>query len=533
MDKRTDIWAFGCVLYEMLSGRRAFGGADVSDTLVAVLTSEPEWGALPLAVPGSIRTLMRRCLSKDRQRRLDSAADARLEIEEVLTSPAPDASIRAGAPRWRPPFWRTALVAGVVVLVGLGAGYAGWTLKPAAPRAVTRFALTLPAGDGWNNPAGRHLLALSPDGTRVAYAANNRLYLQSLDQLEAVPATPVGSTFRGARSPSFSPDSRWVVFWEEGQIKKVSVSGGAPVTVCAFENLAGMTWGTDNTILIGRGSEGIWRVSGNGGTPEPVIAVDAGQRAHGPQLLPDSRTVLFTLGKTANWNEADIVVQSLDGGARRTLITGGTDGRYLPTGHLVYAFGATVMAVSFDPASLTIKGRPVPLLEGLWQTPTATAVGGAAHFALSSEGTLAYISSAGVTAARRTLVWVDRQGREERFEEAPPRAYIYMRLAPDGTRLALDIQDDDGDRNVWVLELPRGPLTQLTFEPTSDRQPVWTPNGERLIFSSDRTGLANLVWQAASRPGTAEPLIPRQERSMFAQTMSPDGLQSGSARDYG
>ena len=239
------------------------------------------------------------------------------------------------APPPRARLFRSAIAAGAVVLVGLAAGYGGWTLRPEAPRIVTRFALTL--GDVLGGP-GFHMVALSPDGRRLVYAASTGLYLRAFDKLDAAPIAGLqGAT--PARSPFFSPDGQWVGFWQDGQLKKVSVSGGAPVTICTIQSAPlGVTWAADNTILIGQGPGGIWRVSGDGGTPEPIVMIDAGQRAHGPQLLPDGRSVLFTLARNARTvDEAEIVVQSLESGTRKTLITGGTDARYVASGHLVYA----------------------------------------------------------------------------------------------------------------------------------------------------------------------------------------------------
>jgi serine/threonine-protein kinase len=521
-DKRSDVWAFGCVLYEMLTGTRAFAAEDVSETLALVLTKEPDWTRLPPRTPAPIRRLSRRCLNKDRKRRLDSAAVARLEIDDALMSPAPDAPTFA-TPAARVPLWRSAMPAAVVVIVGLAAGYVGWTLKPAPPREITRFAIAL--AEGHKFTPGRRWVALSPDGTRLAYTANNHLYLRALDQLDAVPiAGDEGPALASPRVPFFSPDGQWVGFWHASQLKKVSVSGGAPVTLCAWGGRGGppygATWAADNTILVGDGVRGIWRVSGNGGTPERIIQVDAGQRVSGPQLLPNGRTVLFTLAQTASWDEAQIVVQSLDNGTRHTLVTGGTDGRYLPTGHLVYAFGGTVLAVPFDPTSRSIRGGPVPVVEGVWRQ--GGALNADAQFAVSSAGTLAYVPPPSVTAVRRTLVWVDRQGREETIA-AEPRSYMHPRLAPDGTRLALEIQDDNQNRDIWVWDFRRGTLTPVTSDPTAEREPVWTPDGQRLIFSSWRNGVISLFWQAANGTGTAERLIELNRQSSTLPTISPDG----------
>jgi serine/threonine-protein kinase len=522
-DRRSDLWAFGCLLYEMLTGMRAFAAEDLSLTLAYVLTREPDWTRLPLETPTSIRRLSRRCLDKDRKRRLDSAAAARLEIDDALMSSTPDGPTTFAKPTPRVPLWRSVMPAVAVVIIGLAAVYGAWRLKPKAHREITRFTIDL--AEGHRFTLGRRWVALSPDGTRLAYTANNRLYLRALDQLDAVQiAGDDGPALASPRGPFFSPDGQWVGYWHASQLKKVSVSGGAPVTVCAWSGRGGppygATWAADNTILLGSGATGIWRVSGNGGTPEPIITVDAGQQVSGPQLLPDGRTVLFTLAHTASWDEAQIVVQSLDNGTRRTLVTGGTDGRYLPTGHLVYSFRAKMLAVPFNPTSQSIRGAPVPVVEGVWRQ------GGAlnfdAQFAVSSSGTLAYIPPPILTAVRRTLVWVDRHGREEAIA-AEPRSYVNPRLAPDGSRLALEIQDDNQNRDIWVWDLRRRTLTPVTSDPTAEREPVWTPDGQRLIFSSWRTGVLSLFSQPANGTGTAELLCELNRQSSAIPTISPDG----------
>ncbi len=516
-DKRSDVWAFGCVLYEMLTGRRTFEGEDVSDTLAAVLRGEPDWRVLPADVPPSIRTLLTACLAKDRRRRIGDMSAALFVIDhQAALAPALDALQHGAA--LRKPLWRTAIPVAAVILVGLAAGYSAWKLKPAPPHAVTRFAIA-PADTMGRVDVFAGSVALSPDGTRFAYAANNRLYLGAFNQLEAAPIAGIESTgLSSAKSPFFSPDSQWLGFWEASQIKKISVSGGAPVTVSAVvPTPLGITWASDNTILVGGASAGILRVSANGGMPERIVTVDPGQFAAGPQLMPDGRTMLFTIA-SASGDEAQIVVQSLDRGTRRTIIAGGTSGRYLPTGHLVYGLRGTLLAVPFDPASLSVKGGPVPVVQGVLQA--AGALSPAIQFAVSLDGTLAYVPAEGFASARRqTLVWVDRQGREETIA-APPGSYDHPRLSPDGTHLALMVVDDNRKPDIWVWDLARGGLTRVTADPIPARYPVWTPDSQRLIFNR-----ANyLFWQAANGTGTAERLSDLYNGShLVPQTVSPDG----------
>jgi serine/threonine-protein kinase len=527
-DRRSDVWAFGCVLYEMLTGTRAFEGEDVSDTLANVLKGDPDWNVLPADVPVSIRTLLKGCLAKDRRHRIADLSAALFVIDHQASLVATSDAIHAPAPRV--PLWQRATPVAALIVVALVATYSAWMLRPAVPRRVTRFAITLPAGDTFT--PGAHWLALSPDGARLAYTANNRLYLRARDQLDAVPiVVGDGPALASPRSPFFSPDGQSIGFWQASQLMKVSVSGGAPVPLCAkVVPPYGATWAADDTILVGDGTGGIWRVPGNGGTPETIIKMDAGQRAHGPQLLPDGRTVLFTVTQSASWDEAQIVVQSLESGIRKPIITGGTDGRYLPTGHLVYMLRQTVLAVPFDTTSLTIRGTPVPMIDGVRRQIAGFH---AAQFAVSLDGTLAYVPSASFTAAPRTLVWVDRRGREEAIAAAP-HSYSHPRLDRDGTRLALEIQDDRQNWDIWVWDFVRGTLKKLTSSPTINRNPIWTPDGQRIIFVSNRTGVNNLFWQAANGTGTAEPLIEDKRTMILPHAMSPDGnhlvLRGGDGR---
>jgi serine/threonine-protein kinase len=520
-DKRSDMWAFGCVLYEMVTGKRAFGGDHVSDTFAAVLRGEPDWSALPVETPAAIRGLLRHCLAKDSRMRIGDASTARIEIDDVQSGAHADGEVVQKTLRRRERLvWVSALV--LVALIAAGV-MARMRERAAVPSVrLARFTITLPRGD--RLATLNRTVALSPDGTAIAYTANQQVYLRAVDRLEAVPIHGTESTGTGGgQNPFFSPDGQWIGFWQGYQLKKVSITGGAPVVVCSAQSTSGASWTAENTILYGQGTEGIWRVSADGGKPENLVKVEAGQIASGPQILPGGRAILFTLtGK--NLNAGQIVVQSLDSGMRHIVLEKGSDAQYLPTGHLVYALGNTLLAVSFDLTALAVRAGSVPLVEDVGRTPD----GVLAQFAVSSEGTLVYVPRGGVAGgavAQRTLVWVDRQGRETSIK-APPRAYVYPRLSPDATRVALTIADQDYD--IWIWDLVRETLTRLTFGPAFDIGGIWTPDGRSVIFSSGRElpghGTSNVFQRAADGTGTVEQLT-EGTTILGPPAITPDGKE--------
>ena len=513
-DKRSDVWAFGCVLFEMLAGRRIFQGDDVTDVLVAVLSKEPDWTALPAATPPAIHRVLRRSLQRDRRRRLADIADARLELEELLIAPVVEA-VPAASPRaalWQ----RLMLPVGCAVVAASLAGWAVWTMKPAVSGPVTRFSITLPAGVRFLPlDSTRHLVAVSPDGSRIAYVANGRLYLRMRDQLPAVAITE-------GVSPFFSSDGQWLGFWQEGHLKKVSVNGGAPIVLCASAVPLGASWASDDTILYGQGPGGIWRVSTTAGsTAENLVKLDAGERAHGPQLLPGGRAVLFTLAQAGEtWDDARIVVQSLDGGARRVVVPGGTDARYLPTGHLVYARRGSLLAQPFDIGRLEVTGGPVPLVDEVAQSIRGAASSGAAQFAVSGDGTLVYVASSSLRiAATPRFFWVDRMGHEEPVS-APPGVHLVPRLSADGGRVAyFTVASNSSD--IWIYEFRRGISERLTSDPGRNSEPVWSPDGLRIAYhSAGREGGPGIFVRAADGTGDVERLT---TGTHMPYSWSPDG----------
>jgi serine/threonine-protein kinase len=351
-----------------------------------------------------------------------------------------------------------------------------------------------------------------------------------MDQLEPTPirGTEVALDRAGAaRNPFLSPDGRWIGFWQDGQLKKVSITGGAPLVLCPAENPFGVSWTSDNTILYGqseegagKGAAGIWRVSSEGGKPERVVKVEAGQSADSPRLLPGGRAIMFTLLARGKWDTAQIVVQSLDSGRRDVVVQRGADARYVPTGHLVYAFDGTLLAVPFDVTRLAVTGDAVPLVEDVAQVNVT------AHFAISSQGALVYVPRDALDGLlrQRTLVWVDRQRREVPIKGMPPRNYFYPRLSPDGTRVALDVRDQEND--IWIWHLAAETLTRLTLEPTFEQSGVWAPDGKTVIYGSSRIGgpitPRSLFRRPSAGTGAPEQLM-EGTVAQFPSAVTPDG----------
>ena len=498
VDKRSDIWAFGCVLYEMLTGRRPFEGRDVSEVLGAVLRLEPDWDGLPDDTPPRVSTLLRRCVEKEPKQRVHDVADVRLAMAGAFETTDSATSESIPAPMLR--IWQRPMGFAVAVLVALVVGgVAVWTLTrpaPSPPGLLTRFPIPLGANQGFSSTA-LPIVAISPDGSQVVYAADNNLWLRPVDQLQAVRLAG-----GGGGGPFFSADGQSIGFWAAGQLKKVPVSGGPPVTIADVPTLPrGANWGANDMILYG-GPDGIMQVPGVSGTPVLLIPGEDGERLHGPQMLPDGEWVLFTVlaADRASWDDGQIVAQSITTGERMLLIEGGRDGRYVPTGHVVYVLNNVLLAVPFDVDSFEVAGGQVPLVEGV---RVASEGQPSAHFGVSTIGSLVYVP--GSTDGGDTfLTWVGRDGDEETVPAAPPRAYGRPRVSPDGTRVAVDITDGDS-RDIWIWDLVRETLTQLTFDEADDNYPLWTPDGARVLFTSSREG-GGLFWKAADGTGQVERL---------------------------
>ena len=464
---------------------------------------------------------LKRCLHKDSKHRVHDIADVRLALEGAFETAVPGTA--APAPAIQPrPLWKRAIpIVATAIVVSAIAGAAGWTLKPPPALAVSRFAFAL--GEGQQLPNGnRERLAVSPDGTLLVYAANNQLYLRSMSDLEP---RPIPGTQQTPVEPAFSPDGRSIAFYAQvdDTIKKIAVSGGAAVTICPADVPFGLRWNTDG-IVFGQGSKGIMRVSANGGRPEVLVSVKNGEVAYGPQVLPDGEWVLFTIA-TANtrdgWDKAQIVVQSLKTSERKTLVAGGSDGRYVPTGHIVYALGGVLFAVSFDLRHLNVTSGPVPIVEGVSRSNTGTS--GVAHFSISSTGSLVFVPGPALTLSPQlNLALIDRNGPPQPLK-LPPGPYEYPRLSPDGKRIAFG-SDDGKEAVVWIYDLSGVTSMRRLTLGSRNRLPVWSADGERVAFQSDREGDLGIFWQRADGTTTAERLTkPDKDTAHVPESWSPDG----------
>ena len=522
VDKRTDIWAFGCVLYEMLTGKQAFEGEDITEILAAVVKTEPDWRALQPATPMKVCDLLRRCLQKDKTMRMQAAGDIRIEIGEALAAPPTTAAATAApvARSWRERLTQVAALTMTLIAIAFGIGFLLREPKPAQP---LRLSMEIGADASLVTFVGSSAV-FSPDGTRLALLAvgtdqKRRIYVRSLDQLRAaaLPGT------EEALDPFFSPDGQWLGFFADGKLKKISLQGGGAVTLCDVGTAPGGSWGDDGTIVFAPDLQvGLSRVSSAGGKPQPLTTLDkqAGEITHfWPQVLPGSKAVLFTSNTTrANIEEADIVVYSMASGQRRTVQRGGFYARYVPSGHVVYMHERTLFAVPFDLKRLEVTGQPTPILEGVAFSPLNG--NGGAQFSFSDTGNLVYV--AGSEGGQSVSIdWMDHEGKFTPLRQTPGN-YYNPAFSPDGKRLALDISDGKR-RDIWVYEWERDTLTRLTFAGDNNTFPVWTPDGQRIVYSSEEKGGApNLWWIRADGAGDPQRLAESMYRQ-DAHSFRPDG----------
>jgi serine/threonine-protein kinase len=521
VDRRADIWSFGVVLYELLTGKTLFTGETISHTLASVLKDPIPLDGLE--VPRPIRRLLARCLTRDPKDRLRDIGEARIAIRDYLADPTAEAVPNPAEPlRARPLGW-IPIGLSAVLFVALAASLA-WIFKPSPPLPVTRFSLSLADGQMLNT--ARHSVAISPDGTQVVYVANLRLYLRSMAEQEARPI-PGPEPSLGAWTPMFSPDGKSLLYWAavDNSLKRVPVNGGTPVTICPAENsIYGATW-SEQGILFALREKGIMRVSPNGGQPEVLIAAKGGEVLVEPQLLPGGEAVLFSRttmdrGTAASWDNAQIVVQSLKTGARKVLIEKGSGAAYLPSGHLVYSLSGVLFAAPFNLRRLEVTGAPVGIVEGVLRA------GATPQIAWSKTGSLVYlpgpITASG--AGQNVLVLVDRKGEVEPLKTLPG-PYAFPRVSKSGRSVVYQV-DDGKESSIWLTELSGGTAPRrLTLPGTgANRYPIWSPDSQRIAFQSDREGDEAIWVQRADGSGTAERLTKAGKGiSHIPDSWSPDG----------
>jgi Tol biopolymer transport system component/predicted Ser/Thr protein kinase len=520
-DVRTDIFAFGAVLYEMATGKKAFSGSSQASLISAIMKEEPA----PIATvqpmtPPALDRVVRTCLAKDPEERWQSAHDIKSELAWIAQAGS-QAGVAAPVVASRRRKDRLAWGVAGAVAGALLAAAATWSVlrsRPAESRPVTRVAVPIPAGDSFVTDK-YSTVAISPDGRRVVYVGRRsdtrQLFLRSLDAAEAA---PIAGT-EGAYSPFFSPDGQWVGFWADGKIKKVALSGGAPVTVCdcgVADHMNGATWGPDDTIVFTQRWAGeLFRVPASGGAPQPVTKISAKGENRGhlwPEFLPGGKAVLFTIYTGGSLEDYAIAVVSLATGEQKTLIKGGTFGRYAASGHILYARGGTLFAVPFDAGKLEVTGAAFPVAEGVSENTN-----GGAGYALSKNGTLLY-ATGGMLLPECSLLWVDRQGTAIPVTKIK-RPFSKPSLSPDGKRVALTVEAETYD--IWVLDIGRDSLTRLSFG-KDDGNPVWSPDGKRVVYQSSQAGAYNLYFRQSDGSGSEERLTSDQDAST-AVSFSPDG----------
>ena len=522
-DKRSDIWSFGVVLYEMLTGQRLFTGETVSHVLAKVLERDIDFSVLPTPTPTPIKRLLRRCLEKDRKRRVRDIGDALADLDEALTAQPTD---ETAGPGTQPAGWRQVLpwAFGTLVLGGVLAGVGVWAMLQPTPQSMRRLTIALPQATQLSIDS---TIAISPDDQTIVFVACEgggglcRAYRRPLDGLEAT-AIP------GTENPQdvfFSPDGLWlgIASWLGG-VRKVPLGGGSPVTVSEVTETYGASWSADDTIVYGTQGAGLLRISADGGEPTPLTTVTTADEQHSwPQVLPGGEAVIFQVYHVNKGLEtSQIAVVSLDTGEQRTLVDGGVFPRFSATGHIVFGRGTSLWAVPFDPNRLEVTGSPVPVADDV----QVNSEYGVAAYAITADGSLVYASGkAAEQLQTRTLVWVDREGREEPLD-LESAAYDVPRISPDGTRVAVDIRNQ-GNADVWIGDVARGTRSRLTTTPTLDGIPLWTPDGERVVFSTQREGQMALYWKAADGTGTAEHLATFESSLgvLRAHGWSADGRQ--------
>ncbi len=523
-DRRADIWAFGVVLYEMLTGRQLYTGETAAETLASVIKEMPDLNQLPASTPPAIRNLITRCLDKDPRQRLQHIGEARIAIERALASPEPDAgSALSSAPahRGRERIVLAAL-AGLFLLTTLALIATIYLRRAPEDARSVRFSMEMP--DTWAltqrlsvTGGAPEPLAVSPDGRSIAFLAtkadgNTQLWVRALDALEA----RLLAGTEGATAPSWSPDSRFLAFFADGKLKKIDIVGGPPIALCDAPDNRGGTWGRDGTILFSPSNNSpLVKVSSSGGVPSPATVLSAGDIAHlRPSFLPDGRHFLYGSRPRGSGESGPIFVGTLGSNDRKRLFSSDVTNAFYSQGHLLFLREGTLMAQPFDPQRLALSGDAFPIAEHI-ETQANLAVG---VFSASENGVLVY--QTGNVSANNQLIWYDRSGKEMGALGEPGR-YGYLEFSPDGKRAAVSIFD--GARpSIWIYDLARGVPTRFTFGAAATAEPIWSPDGSRIVFNESNNGARDLYQKASDGSGAEAPLL-IEKSNKYPQSWSPDG----------
>jgi serine/threonine protein kinase/Tol biopolymer transport system component len=536
LDARSDIFSIGVLLYELLAGRKPFTGASDLELLQTIVngTPPPLEGDTPLA----LRAVVEKALEKDPADRYQSMREMVVDLRRVARRTgqneariaAPSVALPAGiftTGAGRKNLGKTPLWAGAAVVACVVAGVAGWMLKPtptSPPKPVTRTVINLPPGQQLAGAPGQPLagfsgpaVALSADGTHLAYVARQggtqQIYLRAMDSLEAKPI--IGT--QGGLEPFFSPDARSLGFFAGGKLKIVSLNGGAALTLADAGLPFGASWGSQGRIVFApSNATPLQEVLDRGGTVQPLTRLEKPESIHyWPEFLPGGKAVLFTAGTAGlRLSNARVAVQAVGTGERRNLIADAANPRYASSGHLVYAQGGNLMAAPFDPRRLVMTGAAVSVVEGVMQS-----YGFAVQYSISATGSLVYVPADLQQSDQSKLVWVSRNGAEQPLA-TPAHYYTLPRLSPDGGHLAVTILEQEA--NIWLYDLWRETLTRFTFEGNSNQNPVWTPDGKRITFASNKDGSQNIFWQLADGSGGLERLT-TSESAQAPLSWSRDG----------
>jgi len=516
LDGRSDIFSLGAVLYEMVTGKRAFDGKSHLSVASAILAKEPAViSALQPSTPPALDHAIRRCLAKDREERWQSTRDLELELKWIAEDSRLNTST-AGAQQHVGARKANALLWSCVTLLAVTAGVAGWLMKPVPPRSISHAVITLPPGQrlaGLDEPA----LALSDDGTQLAYVAlqenTQQIYLRSMDnpKARAIPGT------EGGISPFFSPDGKWLGFFSDQKVKRVSIRDGVVVMLGDATSPHGGSWSTQRMIAFGSLPVGpLQQTPDDAPAPQPLTHLEKGEVSHrSPQFLPGGKSLLYVAGTSSfNWSsESQIVAQEGTSG-RRNLVSGAVSPRYASSGHLLYAQEGNILAAPFNARRLAITGPAAPLVEGVLQSR----VTGAAQYAVSTTGSLVFVSG-GMQTDHRKLVWVDRLGKEQAVA-APVRAYLFPRIAPDGKHVAMGITEEG--THIWSYDLARETLTRITFQGNQNLNAVWSPDGKKLAFRSHLEASDGIYLKRSDGSGELQKLI-SSDRAKIPMSWSRDG----------